>query len=183
MSVVAPPIRTRAAASVPLRPTVSPMCPNTTAPNGRATRPTANVLNEAIRAAKGDRFAGKNTVGNTSAAAVPYSRKSYYSMLEPARPISASCKGVRFRACTGLLRAVSDPVTWSLLIAPPNQRLQKVGVASSPGCVCCASRAASLVSFTAKTWAERRFLILDMQIGPILPDRYVPSADPTASAV
>ena len=40
-------------------------------PTGRAKKPTANVLNDAIKATSGGMSAGKNTFGNTNAAAVP----------------------------------------------------------------------------------------------------------------
>src|SRR3954469_22361983 len=53
-------------------------------PSGRATKPTANVLKEASCATAAGMFMGKNTVGNISAAAVPYRKKSYHSILVPA---------------------------------------------------------------------------------------------------
>ena len=71
MSVVAVPIISSAVTSATLRPARSPKCPKITPPIGRATKPTANVLNDASCATKGDRSLAKNTVGKTSAAAVP----------------------------------------------------------------------------------------------------------------
>ncbi|BBX72502.1 hypothetical protein MSHI_04080 [Mycobacterium shinjukuense] len=52
------------------RPSRSPKCPNTAAPTGRDRKAVANVPIEAIVATAGPRC-GKNTVGKTSAAAVP----------------------------------------------------------------------------------------------------------------
>jgi hypothetical protein len=48
------------------------------------------VLNEAMSATAGGKLLGKKTVGNTSAEAVPYKKKSYHSTLVPARPVNAS---------------------------------------------------------------------------------------------
>ena len=70
MSVVAMPIVISAMTSAVLRPDLSPMWPNRTAPIGRATNPTANVLNEAMTPTSGGIVDGKNSVGNTRAAAV-----------------------------------------------------------------------------------------------------------------
>src|SRR5579863_281806 len=47
---------------------------------GRAIKPIVNVLKERIRPVNGS-ARGKNSVGNTSAAAVPYKKKSYHSMV------------------------------------------------------------------------------------------------------
>jgi hypothetical protein len=80
-----------------LRPNLSPMYPNNTAPTGRDMNPTAKVLKEAISATNGESVVGKNTVGKTNAAAVAKSRKSYHSMLAPARPISACFNPVESR--------------------------------------------------------------------------------------
>ena len=53
-----------------LRPRWSPKCPKTAAPTGRDRNAAPNVPIEAIVATAGLRC-GKNTAGNTSAAAVP----------------------------------------------------------------------------------------------------------------
>ncbi len=65
------PIITSAATRVRLRPIRSPKCPNSMPPTGRAMKPTAKVENEASRATRGERLAAKNSLGKTSAAAVP----------------------------------------------------------------------------------------------------------------
>ena len=62
---------TRATASAFLRPTLSPKCPKTMPPTGLAIKPTANVLNAASWATSVGNPSGKNSVGKTSAAAVP----------------------------------------------------------------------------------------------------------------
>ena len=59
-----------------LRPSRSPKWPKIAAPSGLAKNPTAKVLNEAIKASNGSTPGGKNTEGNTSAAAVPKIKKS-----------------------------------------------------------------------------------------------------------
>src|SRR5580658_2383749 len=115
MSVVAVPISTSAAANEALRPILSPMYPNNTAPTGRDMNPTAKVLNEAMRATNGESVAGKNTVGNTNAAAVANSRKSYHSMLAPARASSACFKPV-VSARPGLVAGGSASATGLSLI-------------------------------------------------------------------
>jgi hypothetical protein len=58
------------ATKVFLRPSRSPKCPNTTAPAGLDRNAAANVPIEAVVAIAALRC-GKNTTGNTSAAAVP----------------------------------------------------------------------------------------------------------------
>ncbi len=58
-----------AATSVTLRPTRSPKCPNSAEPIGRARNAIANVAIEASVADAGS-VAGKNSLGNTSTAAV-----------------------------------------------------------------------------------------------------------------
>ncbi|COZ47603.1 Uncharacterised protein [Mycobacterium tuberculosis] len=67
---VARPMINSVATRVFLRPRRSPKYPKTAAPNGRDRNATANVPIEATAATVGSRC-GKNTVGNTSAAAVP----------------------------------------------------------------------------------------------------------------
>src|SRR5262245_50525606 len=69
--------------SVDFRPILSPKCPNTIPPSGRAKKPTAYVLNDAICAANGSSVDGKNSLSKTSAAAVPYRKKSYHSIDVP----------------------------------------------------------------------------------------------------
>ena len=58
------------ATSVFFRPSRSPKYPKTAAPSGRDRKAVANVAIEATVASVGLRR-GKNTAGNTSAAAVP----------------------------------------------------------------------------------------------------------------
>jgi hypothetical protein len=58
-------------------------------PIGRAMKPTANVLKEASSAIADGRPAGKNALGKTRAAAVPYRKKSYHPMLVPASAVRA----------------------------------------------------------------------------------------------
>lgn len=64
------PMISSVATRVFLRPSRSPKYPNTAAPRGRDRKAVANVPIEAIVAPEGLRC-GKNTIGNTSAAAVP----------------------------------------------------------------------------------------------------------------
>ena len=64
------PIRNSVLISTRFRPSLSPMCPIRKDPSGRATYPTPKVASDAIVAACG-LPSGKNTVGKTSAAAVP----------------------------------------------------------------------------------------------------------------
>ncbi len=71
MPVVAMPIMTSAVTSALLRPDLSPKWPKIMPPTGRAKKPTANVLNDASVATSGGRSPEKNSVGKTSAAAVP----------------------------------------------------------------------------------------------------------------
>ena len=67
---VAAPISSSVTTSVCLRLIRSPKCPNTAAPTGRARNAAANAPSDAVVAITWPR-SGKNTVGNTSAAAVP----------------------------------------------------------------------------------------------------------------
>src|SRR5688572_13634742 len=82
--VVAVPMVKSAMTRVGLRPSLSPKWPKSTPPTGRATKPTAAVLNEASTPATAD-DSGKNTAGKTSAAAVRYMKKSYHSMEDATR--------------------------------------------------------------------------------------------------
>lgn len=66
------------------RPSRSPKCPSTAAPSGRATNPTAYVAKASIVPISGSSD-GKNSLLNTSAAAVPYRKKSYHSTAVPVR--------------------------------------------------------------------------------------------------
>jgi hypothetical protein len=70
ISSVARPISSSVMIRVFLRPTRSPKCPNSTLPKGRATKATPSVANVATVPPAAP-SAGKNTVGNTSAAAKP----------------------------------------------------------------------------------------------------------------
>lgn len=67
---VAAPMTARQATTTGLRPYLSPRCPASTPPIGRATKPAQKVLN-ARRVPVSAEACGKNTLGNTSAAAVP----------------------------------------------------------------------------------------------------------------
>ena len=71
MPVVASPIITSVITSAVLRPTRSPRCPNTMPPSGRAAKPAQNVTNASSVATPGSIVLEKNTLPNTSAAAVP----------------------------------------------------------------------------------------------------------------
>ncbi len=68
MAKVDTPISIRLSTSSFLRPIRSPKWPKTMPPTGRAMKPTANVAND-FRVPSGS--PGKNTVGNTTAAATP----------------------------------------------------------------------------------------------------------------
>ena len=70
MSAVAVPISTTLMIRVGRRPMRSPRLPNSTAPSGRATKPTPNVANAASAAACGSSSVKKRRL-NTSAAANP----------------------------------------------------------------------------------------------------------------
>lgn len=70
MQPVPTPIRTTVTSSIRRLPYLSPMWPNSAAPTGRATNPTANVANDANVPASGS-SSGKNCRENTSAAAEP----------------------------------------------------------------------------------------------------------------
>ena len=65
-----PPIVSRAATSVVLRPTRSPKWPKRAAPTGRARKAIPKVASEANVAAAGS-DAGKKSAGKTRTAAVP----------------------------------------------------------------------------------------------------------------
>ena len=71
MATVDPPMVRRAATSVALRPTRSPMWPKTAYPSGRARKAMPKVASEASVAVAGS-DAGKNNPGKTSTAAVPW---------------------------------------------------------------------------------------------------------------
>ena len=70
MRKVATPMSTSVVTSVALRPIRSPKWPKTAAPTGRAAKPTNSVLKDRSVPASGE-LDGKNSFGNTSAAAVP----------------------------------------------------------------------------------------------------------------
>src|SRR3954447_11943210 len=91
MQNVATPMITSVSTSIDLRPSRSPKCPNTTPPSGRATNPTAYVPNAASVPLRGEKV-GKNRTLKTSAAAVPYRKKSYHSMVVPIRLASATSR-------------------------------------------------------------------------------------------
>ncbi len=66
MAKVLPPMITKVSKKVYLRPTISPMRPKTKAPNGRTTKPAANVAKVLNSAAVGFSF-GKNWLASTVA--------------------------------------------------------------------------------------------------------------------
>ena len=53
-------------------------------------KPTAKVLKEIISSTMGGKSCGKNALGKITAAAVPYRKKSYHSMLVPASEVIAT---------------------------------------------------------------------------------------------
>ncbi len=70
MNTVESPMISSVHTKVRLRPMMSPKWPNRIDPTGRAKNATPNVANDA-RVPIAGLTSGKNTVGNTSAAAVP----------------------------------------------------------------------------------------------------------------
>jgi len=89
MRNVAVPISMSVVTNIDFRPSRSPKCPNTTPPTGRAKKPTAYVANEASVPANGSSV-GKNSRLNTKAAAVPYRKKSYHSIVVPIKLASTT---------------------------------------------------------------------------------------------
>src|SRR5947209_5969624 len=65
-----------------------------TPPSGRARKPIVKVLKERIWPVNGS-ACGKNSAGKTSAAAVPYRKKSYHSMVVPT--VLATTASIRAR--------------------------------------------------------------------------------------
>src|SRR6185436_1783380 len=82
IAAVARPMIKSEITSMDLRPTRSPKWPNTIPPTGRAAKPTPKVAKAASVPIVGDTL-GKNSLSKTSAAAVPYKKKSYHSMVVP----------------------------------------------------------------------------------------------------
>ena len=60
----------------------SPQWPKIAAPIGRPTKPMKKTPNACSTPTSGSDF-GKNSLPNTSAVTVPYSRKSYHSIVVP----------------------------------------------------------------------------------------------------
>jgi len=89
ISAVETPMMSREITSIDLRPTRSPKWPKTMPPTGRAANPTANVANADSVPISGSAF-GKNSLLKTSAAAVPYRKKSYHSIAVPMKLASAT---------------------------------------------------------------------------------------------
>src|SRR5450830_556306 len=89
------PIMTTVMTSMRLRPRRSPKCPNTTPPSGRNRKPTPKVPNAASVPSVG-LSAGKNCVLNTSAAVMPYNKKSYQSTTAPTKLASAALRAWSF---------------------------------------------------------------------------------------
>src|SRR6476661_3463543 len=80
------------------------------APTGRAANPTNWVANDERVPARGD-SPGKKTAGNTSAAAVPYRKKSYHSIVVP-----------MVLATEALIRCERTVVDTSVVMATPLPR-------------------------------------------------------------
>src|SRR5262245_4593944 len=78
----------------------------TTAPTGRATNPTAYVPNAARVPISGSNV-GKNSRLNTSAAAVPYRKKSYHSIVVPTK-LASAMRTIRRSGSTGRERMTDD---------------------------------------------------------------------------
>jgi hypothetical protein len=76
------PIKSRVVTSVDFRPTRSPRWPKITPPRGLAINPIVKVLKARIWPINGSNV-GKKSLGKTRAAAVPYRKKSYHSMVVP----------------------------------------------------------------------------------------------------
>jgi hypothetical protein len=70
-------------------PILSPKWPNIIPPIGLAIKPAAKVKKDNINAVEGD-ASPKKTVGKISAAAAPYKKKSYHSILVPAKAVYAT---------------------------------------------------------------------------------------------
>ena len=68
---------------------LSPKCPNIITPIGLAINPAANVSKDKIKAVV-SLTSPKNAEGKISAAAAPYKKKSYHSILVPAREVKAT---------------------------------------------------------------------------------------------
>jgi hypothetical protein len=118
---VATPMISRDSTSIDLRPTRSPKCPKTMPPSGRAAKPTAYVLN-ARRVPTSGSASGKKSLSKTSAAAVPYKKKSYHSIVVP----------MKLAATTDLSDRVSParcPPTRSAAMVP---RLLRSGTETRP---------------------------------------------------
>ena len=85
----ATPINIKAATNVFFLPTLSPKCPKIIPPIGLAIKPAAKVRSDKIKAVDSG-TSPKKAVGKTSAAAAPYKKKSYHSMLVPAKAVRAT---------------------------------------------------------------------------------------------
>ena len=84
ISTLATAIVISAARNAFFRPARSPKWPHRTPPIGRARNPTPSTANDASRPANSSPC-GKNSRGNTRAAAVPKRKKSNHSTLAPTR--------------------------------------------------------------------------------------------------
>ena len=82
MPAVATPIRNSATVSFISRPKRFCKAMNAMVPNGRATKARAKMLNAYNSPSRRD-TKGKNTEGNTSTDAIPYTKKSKYSDARP----------------------------------------------------------------------------------------------------
>jgi hypothetical protein len=84
MAAVARPMMSSDRTSIDLRPMRSPKWPKTMPPSGRAAKPTPKVASAASVPMVGSTF-GKNSLSKMSAAAVPYRKKSYHSIVVPTK--------------------------------------------------------------------------------------------------
>ena len=105
MRRVAMPMISSVTTRVALRPTRSPTWPKMAAPTGRAAKPT-NWVAERQQDADERGVAGKKTCGKTKAAAVPYRKKSYHSMVVPT--VLATTARARLARRDGLLTAALE---------------------------------------------------------------------------
>src|SRR3981189_1632615 len=108
------------------------MMPNRMPPSGRHTKPTPNVRNASSVPTTGS-LLGKNNSPNTSAAAVPYRKKSYHSSADP----TLAARITRKRERLGLSAVISVMVSPVLhfcdfVLSDRSERLSAVGTRGVP---------------------------------------------------
>ena len=89
------PINIKAAMRVFFLPTLSPKCPKIIPPIGLAMKPAANVNKDNINAVVSG-ISPKKADGKIRAAAAPYRKKSYHSILVPANAVNATLRILDF---------------------------------------------------------------------------------------